>query len=51
MNHEFPVLPDAPRSELVESWGAFTPDELPLTEIADHRADALRIMEEVDFDG
>ena len=50
-NNEFPVLPGAERSELVESWGDFTPDDLPLTEIADHQADALRIMEEVDFDG
>lgn len=51
INHEFPVLPGAPRSELVSSWGDFTADTVDLTELAGHRAVALRIMEEVNFDG
>ena len=42
-NHEFP--------ELVSSWGEFTPDTLPLTDVSGHRAEALKIMEEVNFDG
>jgi iron(III) transport system substrate-binding protein len=50
-NHEYPVQPSAPRSKLVASWGDFYRDSLTLTEIASHRAAALRIMEEVDFDG
>jgi iron(III) transport system substrate-binding protein len=50
-NHEFPVLPGAERSDLVASWGEFTPDTIDLTEVANHRAAALRIMEEVNFDG
>lgn len=50
-NHEFPVKPGVPRSELVASWGEFTPDALPLAEVASHRAAALKIMETVDFDG
>jgi iron(III) transport system substrate-binding protein len=50
-NHEFPVKPGVARSALVDSWGAFTPDSLNLMEVAGHRAEALRIMEEVDFDG
>jgi iron(III) transport system substrate-binding protein len=50
-NNEYPVKADVPASELVTSWGAFTPDSLPLNEIATHRAAALRIMEEVNFDG
>lgn len=50
-NHEFPVKPGVPRSELVASWGEFTPDALPLAEVARHRAAALKIMETVDFDG
>ncbi|SNR42186.1 Fe(3+) ABC transporter substrate-binding protein [Puniceibacterium sediminis] len=50
-NHEFPVKPDAPRSELVASWGEFTPDPVNLTELAALRGDALRLMEEIDFDG
>lgn len=50
-NHEFPVKPGVARSALVESWGTFTPDSLNLMDVAGHRAEALRIMEEVDFDG
>lgn len=50
-NHEFPVLEGAPLSDLVASWGEFTPDTVDLTELASHRAAALRIMEEVNFDG
>lgn len=50
-NHEFPVKPGVPRSALVESWGPFTPDTIPLTEVASQRPAALRIMEEINFDG
>ena len=50
VNAEYPVLPGAPASELVESWGAFKRDDKPLTEIASHRAAALRLVEEVGFD-
>ena len=50
-NHEFPVKPGVPRSALVQSWGDFTPDSKTLGEIAAMRPAALRIMEEIDFDG
>ena len=50
-NHEYPVVPGTKASELVASWGAFTPDTLDLTEVASFRDEALRIMEEVNFDG
>ena len=50
-NYEYPVLADAPISDLVASWGDVTADTTDLTEIASHRAAALRITEEVDFDG
>ncbi len=50
-NNEYPVLADAPLSELVTSWGNFTPDTIDLTELASQRPAALRIMEEVNFDG
>jgi iron(III) transport system substrate-binding protein len=50
-NNEYPVKPGVERSALVASWGEFTADSLSLTEIASHRAAALRIMEEVNFDG
>jgi iron(III) transport system substrate-binding protein len=50
-NYEFPVKAGVERSELVKSWGEFTPDTTPLTTIAAARAAALKIMETVDFDG
>ncbi len=49
-NYEFPVKPGVARSALVESWGAFTPDSLALAEVAAKRPDALKLIEEVDFD-
>jgi len=51
VNTEFPVLQGAALSPLVESWGPFTPDTLDLDTIAGFRPAALRIMEEVNFDG
>lgn len=50
-NHEFPVKPGVATSELVASWGSFTSDALPLSDVAANRATALRIMEEINFDG
>ena len=50
-NYEFPVKAGVERSELVKSWGEFTPDATPLVTIAGARAAALKIMETVDFDG
>ncbi len=47
---EYPAHPDAMTSERVASWGEFTPDDLELTEIAAHRAEALQLVERVDFD-
>jgi iron(III) transport system substrate-binding protein len=49
-NYEFPVKPGVPRSALVESWGSFVPDTMGLTEVSAHRAAALRIMEEINYD-
>lgn len=50
-NNEFPVKPGVPRSALVDSWGSFTPDSLPLSTIATERPAALKIMETIDYDG
>ena len=49
-NHEFPVKAGVPRSELVQSWGEFTPDTVSLSDVAAARPAALKIMEEIDFD-
>jgi iron(III) transport system substrate-binding protein len=51
LNYEYPVLQGAPLSALVESWGSFVADDVNLSELAGHRPAALRIMEEVNFDG
>jgi iron(III) transport system substrate-binding protein len=50
-NNEFPVKPGVPQSELVASWGPFTPDTINLMDVAKERPDALKLMEEVNFDG
>lgn len=49
-NHEFPVKAGVARSELVQSWGEFTPDTLALSEISKLRPDAIKLIEEVDLD-
>lgn len=51
VNHEYPVLEGAALSDLVASWGTLDADTMDLSTIAGHRATALRIMEEVNFDG
>jgi iron(III) transport system substrate-binding protein len=51
LNYEYPVIEDAAVSDLVAEWGSFTADETGLSELADNRPTALRIMEEVNFDG
>ena len=50
-NYEYPVLESAEVSELVAGWGSFEADDVNLGDLAGHRATALRLMEEVDFDG
>ena len=51
LNTEYPVLAGAPISDLVASWGEFVADDIDLEELAKNRPAALRIMEEVNFDG
>jgi len=50
LNMEYPVKPGVPASELVQSWGEFKADKLPLTTIARHRSDALKLVDRVGFD-
>ena len=50
-NFEYPVKLGVERSALVSGWGDFTVDSLALTDVASHRAAALKIIEEIDFDG
>lgn len=50
INAEYPVLEGVPASDLVDSWGTFARDTLGLTEIAKHRPEALKLVEETGFD-
>ncbi|MEM8790832.1 MAG: Fe(3+) ABC transporter substrate-binding protein [Pseudomonadota bacterium] len=50
INAEYPVLETVKPSNLVESWGGFKRDTLPLATIADGRPDAVKLVEEVAFD-
>ena len=50
-NNEFPVKEGVPASDLVASWGEFTPDALTLSEISALRPRALDLIEQVNFDG
>ena len=50
-NYEFPVKAGVPSSDLVASWGEFTADTKPLTDVARLRPTALKLIEEVNFDG
>ena len=50
INSEYPVLASVEPSELVKSWGEMQRDTVGLNEIADNRAAALRLVEEVGFD-
>ena len=50
-NYEYPIAPGTEADELVQGWGSFEADDVNLMTLADLRADALRIIEEVDYDG
>jgi iron(III) transport system substrate-binding protein len=49
-NFEYPVNPMVKPSEIVASWGKFTPDSLPLGEIARNEKRASELVDEVGFD-
>ena len=51
LNYEYPLLASVKPGELVQSWGEFTPDPMPMAEIAKFRPAALKLIEKVDFDG
>jgi len=51
LNFEYPLNAGIAPSALVASWGSFSPDTMPLTDIAKLRGAALRLIERVDFDG
>ncbi|PYC49345.1 iron ABC transporter substrate-binding protein [Litorivita pollutaquae] len=50
-NYEYPVAEGTKADPLVESWGSFTADQADLMELARLRPAALKLIEQVDFDG
>ena len=51
INYEYPIAEGTNPDELVASWGSFSADGVNLMTLAANRPSALRITEEVDFDG
>lgn len=49
LNNEYPVKPGVEWSALVKSWGTFKPDTLSLDQVGKLRPDALKLINEVDF--
>ena len=49
-NGEYPVMSGVPWNALQQSWGKFHQDSLSLATIADHRAQAVRLADEVGYD-
>lgn len=50
-NYEYPIAPGTEAIDLVRDWGDFTADPVNLMDLAALRPDALRLIEQVDFDG
>jgi len=49
-NMEYPVREDVAVSKLVDSWGSYQADALPLEEIAKNRKAALKLLDQAQFD-
>lgn len=50
-NYEYPVSTEVAPSDVVAGWGSFTPDNVDLMDLSHLRAQALKLAQEVDFDG
>ncbi|PIE08487.1 MAG: iron ABC transporter substrate-binding protein [Rhodobacterales bacterium] len=50
-NFEYPIAPGTEADDLVKSWGSFTADGVNLMDVARLRPAALKLIQEVDFDG
>jgi iron(III) transport system substrate-binding protein len=49
-NNEYPVSPDVPPSQIVQSWGKLKADTLPLENIGKYRKRASELVDKVNFD-
>ena len=50
LNYEYPLEPGIETSDLVASFGEINPDDISLSDIAGHRGEASRIVDEVAYD-
>jgi len=50
VNHEYPINKQVKPSALVQSWGEFKFDTLPLAKITQHMNNASRMADEVNYD-
>ncbi|MGM0509224.1 MAG: Fe(3+) ABC transporter substrate-binding protein [Fusobacteriota bacterium] len=48
-NYEYPVNPDVEPSDLLKSWGNFTPQDINLSELGKNNQEAMKIFNEVDW--
>lgn len=44
-NYEYPVRADVPVSDLLQEWGEFKQDDLPLIKLGERNADAVKLMD------
>lgn len=49
-NFEYPVNPAVKPSEIVQAWGSFTPDPMPVADLTKHLKRASELVDEVRFD-
>ena len=49
-NFEYPVSPNVKPSAIVAAWGAWTPDPMPVADLAKHMKRASELVDEVGFD-
>lgn len=45
VNNEYPVRPDVEASPVLQEWGEFKADDLNLSELGEHNAEAVRLMD------
>ncbi|AWB67409.1 iron ABC transporter substrate-binding protein [Saccharobesus litoralis] len=50
VNMEYPVKQGVALSELVASWGTFKEDKIAIDKISQYRSDALKLLDQVQFD-
>ncbi|RUT31220.1 extracellular solute-binding protein [Arsenicitalea aurantiaca] len=48
-NYEYPVVPSVSPAELTLSWGTLNASQIPLEEVAAHRAEAAQLVDELRF--